>query len=318
MRPIRMRRRMLLLVVGSVLLGSCGSSGRGHAGGEPATGPGLHSPAAPVITSSGGPMPTAVPPANGPVTTQVPATVLDDGGGPELCLGPIALSLPPQCGGPRLTGWRWEDHEGDFVEANGVRWGVFLLTGSFDGTAFSPTTVVRAADVSAPRTDAGPELSMPCPEPDDGWRVVDADRTTEATMDAVLAAASRRPGVADVWLDRSRNPSSSTSVDEPGMTDPRLVTINVRVTRGLGATERHLRKIWGGALCVSRALHTDAELRKVQKRLTRLPGMLRASSGFDHVDVEVVHDDGSLQAWADATYGSGLVRISSALVPASG
>jgi hypothetical protein len=46
--------------------------------------------------------------------------------------------------------------------------------------------------------------------------------------------------------------------------------------------------------------------------------MLTASSGFDHVDVEVVHDDGSLQAWADATYGAGLVRISSALVPASG
>jgi hypothetical protein len=28
-----------------------------------------------------------------------------------------------------------------------------------------------------------------------------------------------------------------------------------------------------------------------------------------------MHDDGSLQAWADAAYGPGLVRITSAQVP---
>jgi hypothetical protein len=30
----------------------------------------------------------------------------------------------------------------------------------------------------------------------------------------------------------------------------------------------------------------------------------------------VVHDDGSIQAWVDQEYGEGLVRVSSALVPA--
>ena len=37
----------------------------------------------------------------------------------------------------------------------------------------------------------------------------------------------------------------------------------------------------------------------------------------DTLDAQVVFDDGSLQEWADATYGDGLVRISSALVPVS-
>jgi hypothetical protein len=41
--------------------------------------------------------------------------------------------------------------------------------------------------------------------------------------------------------------------------------------------------------------------------------MLTSSGQFDRVDVSVVHDDGSLQAWADATYGEGVVRIDSAL-----
>ena len=35
-----------------------------------------------------------------------------------------------------------------------------------------------------------------------------------------------------------------------------------------------------------------------------------------YVSVDVVHDDGSLQAWADETYGEGVVVITSALVEA--
>jgi hypothetical protein len=38
------------------------------------------------------------------------ATVLQEGDGPpELCLGGVAESFPPQCGGPEIAGWDWED-----------------------------------------------------------------------------------------------------------------------------------------------------------------------------------------------------------------
>jgi hypothetical protein len=35
-----------------------------------------------------------------------------------------------------------------------------------------------------------------------------------------------------------------------------------------------------------------------------------------HVLVDVVHDDGSLQAWCDEEYGEGVVLVTSALVAA--
>ncbi|MDQ2697611.1 MAG: hypothetical protein M3Y46_02355, partial [Actinomycetota bacterium] len=35
-------------------------------------------------------------------------TVLDAGGDPQLCLGAIAESYPPQCSGIPLEGWTWD------------------------------------------------------------------------------------------------------------------------------------------------------------------------------------------------------------------
>lgn len=59
-------------------------------------------------------------------------TVLQDAesGAPELC-GAVAESYPPQCGGLPVSGWDWDAvaHE----EAAGVRWGSYVVTGSFDG-----------------------------------------------------------------------------------------------------------------------------------------------------------------------------------------
>ncbi|MCD0443260.1 hypothetical protein LO763_06425 [Glycomyces sp. A-F 0318] len=48
----------------------------------------------------------------------------------ELC-GVVAESYPPQCGGLPVTGWDWDavEHE----EAEGVRWGSYIVTGAFDG-----------------------------------------------------------------------------------------------------------------------------------------------------------------------------------------
>lgn len=53
------------------------------------------------------------------LTTGHPVTVLDDGDGAELCLGGGNDSWPPQCGGPKLVGWSWAEHEGEYEEARG-------------------------------------------------------------------------------------------------------------------------------------------------------------------------------------------------------
>lgn len=46
-----------------------------------------------------------------------------------------------------------------------------------------------------------------------------------------------------------------------------------------------------------------------------MTGMTGSGSGIDSVDVSVVWDDGSLQAWADEEYGERLVRVSSSMRP---
>jgi len=60
---------------------------------------------------------------------------------------------------------------------------------------------------------------------------------------------------------------------------------------------------------------TDAELLEIQDAVTAaLPGVQTASTDGERVLVDVVYDDGSLQAWADEEYGEGVVVVSSLLV----
>jgi hypothetical protein len=53
----------------------------------------------------------------------------------------------------------------------------------------------------------------------------------------------------------------------------------------------------------------------VQLGLRAAPGLLTAERAGDTgpVQVLVVHDDGSIQAWADASFGAGTVLVRSAL-----
>ena len=132
-----------------------------------------------------------------------------------------------------------------------------------------------------------------------------------------MLAASRLEDYAGAWVDQTINPAYDDPDDvdkELAMNDPTKLVINVQVTGDPAAAEAELRRIWGGALCVTRAEHTERELRAIQDQAMELPGFLSGGSGFDRVDVEVLYDDGSIKAWADGEYGAGLVRVTSALV----
>ncbi|MBP2435591.1 hypothetical protein [Microbacterium amylolyticum] len=71
------------------------------------------------------------PPGDGELTPAALAMVLDPGSGPELCLGAIAESYPPQCSGPAIIGWTWPDDDDVFDEASGVQWGTFRVSGTY-------------------------------------------------------------------------------------------------------------------------------------------------------------------------------------------
>ena len=249
----------------------------------------------------------------------------DDKHGPQLCVGGVMTSDPPQCGGPDLPDWDW-DEAGGFTSRSGVTWGEYVVVGRYDGAAerfVLDRPAVRAEEYDGPRpaVEEDEPIGTPCAEPEGGWRVVEPARTTEASLTEVQRAASQLPGFAEFWYDQSINPAYGS--EDPGememlMNDPEKLVVNVSVTGDVDEAEAELRDVWGGALCVSQADHTEKELRAVQKELMERGGWLGIGTGQDHVDLTVVHDDGSLQDRLDAEYGVGLVRVSSALQPYPG
>ncbi|GAA1937078.1 hypothetical protein GCM10009797_33480 [Nocardioides hwasunensis] len=265
-------------------------------------------------------------PADGPVRTVT--TVLDEGGGPVMCLGMVMQSSPPQCDGPDVAGWEWADHpEAD--AAGGVRWGGFVVVGDWDGTTLTVTAARPATDDDWPRTQDD-DFVTSCDEPDGGWVVVDPATTTNGAKGDANRVAEQLPDYGLIWADQSINPrwpdwqrlvdgdlERDTLELEQAMNDPRYTILNVGVTDDLARAEAAVREVWGGPLCVYELYNTSARLREVADELRDLPGNLTPQFGTisNRVDLPVIHDDGSIQAWVDEEYGEDVVEVTSALTP---
>ena len=162
-----------------------------------------------------------VPLPAGPVRTANLATVMDTGQGPvELCLGPVAESYPPQCGGPSIPNWDWDTYGGGgFEEESGVRWGLYSLTGTWDGTEFMVSDSIIAA-----LYDSFYEEPPPPPEPGSAYSPEEFE--TIATEVGVLPGAQGQYADADhVYLDVTYDDGSIQDyVDDAYGTDVVLVT----------------------------------------------------------------------------------------------
>ena len=149
--------------------------------------------------------------------------------------------------------------------------------------------------------------------------MLDPALTTDASLDAAIEAAESLPGFARLWLDQSINPAAED--DEFAWNDPTKLILNVAVTGDVAGAQAALRQLWGGALCVSSAGHSESYLRRIRREveetLDRRDGVDWLVSGIeqDEVQIDVVHDDGSLQREFEERYPGGLVRITSALQP---
>lgn len=81
-----------------------------------------------------------------PGEVQGQGTVIQVGdASPQLCLGAIAESYPPQCSGPAIDGWDWDSVEGTFESSADVTWGAYVVTGTWDGTRFGATSAMTLA-----------------------------------------------------------------------------------------------------------------------------------------------------------------------------
>lgn len=156
---------MSLIIVGGIVaavltIGLSGCATAGSAPDAPVT-PGASdattAPASPIVTGADARAQLAdvpLPSATDPVLAI--GTVLEQDGIAMLCVGAVAESDPPKCGGPELVGWDWEafDHQ----ETHGVRFvqGV-AIEGTYDAAAqtFTPTgEPTSAAAIQLPAIEA--------------------------------------------------------------------------------------------------------------------------------------------------------------------
>lgn len=233
--------------------------------------------------------------------------------GPELCLGGVLTSLPPQCGGPAVLGWDWEVVGGE-KSVDGTTWGTFTVTGTWDGDAHTltlterPTTPGQPAPAERGQTPA----STPCPAPEGGWGVVDGSTTSDASLQAAIDHARSEPTVGGVWVDQSINPAvDGVPRDESRVNDPSRLVLNVSFTGDLGRQEGALREIWGGALCVSKASRGAVDRARIRAEVEAEVATLLFSSVDEiagRVEIGVPVDDG-LQQRFDERYGTGVVSV---------
>jgi hypothetical protein len=231
---------------------------------------------------------------------------------PQLCLGGVLESYPPQCGGIELVGWDWDAVEGE-ESAAGTTWGTWSVTGTWNGSRLTMTE--PPAPPEAPAADP-PDLSSPCDPPPGGWEAGEPPAGDDGGWEAALAHARAQPGFAGAWVTPLGEPG--TDAGEPATREePVPHVLNVHFTDDLERHEAALRERWDGPLCVVGAERTLAELQAVQQELHEELDALTSSVDEVRGVVEVtvrVEEPGTREALA-VRYGEDVVRLSAELRP---
>ncbi len=236
------------------------------------------------------------------------ATVLDDGTKVALCLGGIMESLPPQCDGPAITNWSW-DEASDEESASGTTWGTYQITGTYDGQSF---TVTEPPGPPVMSDEDDTDFTAPCDEPDGGWVAPEPSMTTEDDRNETMQAARREPDYAESWIDY---------IDDPSTEEEAIEADYILVMAFTGDLERHetiVRATWGGPLCLVQHERSFKELREIQDELGEF-GFETLWSDVDvisnTVGVGVVVATPEMLAELEERYGAGTVEVDSALRP---
>lgn len=221
--------------------------------------------------------------------------------GPELCLGGVAESYPPQCSGLPVAGWDWEDVE-DRRSSAGTTWAEVSVRGTYDGERFTLT-----APPGPPRPDRGPDDTDFTPaceapearDPDAEWSSVPQDEI---------------PRRVATWVTHD----ATEGWDGP-------FVLNVVVQPGFGEeAEAVVRRHWEGHLCVvERDQPLARELEAVQERLPdvledlvgRPPWVAYADERRGVVVAQVTVVDEEVQEALDEEFGPGLVELRGRLEP---
>lgn len=256
------------------------------------------------LTACGTGEPDALQPAQDDLRT-ASATVLESPShGPELCLGGVEESYPPQCGGVPLVGWDWSQVDGE-ESANGTTWGAYTVVGRYDGTSLT-LTEPPGPPAPPPPPEADP-IDTPCEAPSGGWRAPDPARAGQEQLGATIEAARAQDEHAGAWVD-----------DEEG-----TQVLTLAVTESLPEHEARARETWGGALCVVQHERALADLQRISDELfDRVaqefglePTFGSVSETENVVELGVVAATQEQQRAVAERYGEGAVVLQPALRP---
>lgn len=241
------------------------------------------------------------------------ATVLQDrSNGPQLCLGGVMDSYPPQCGGLDIMNWEWT---GDlkFERSSGTRWGEYVVVGTYDREAQTFTLAQPARN--AKRSDYGQgqdvDFSTPCEEPAGGW--------PEATEQELSAAAQRIQTVPTPPRSDTAPPRRGSTIEGFGglWLGRQPFVLNVRIVGDLTAADATIREFYDGPLCLIPSERTLAELQDIQNAVELGP-VLSAS----YVDVEAgvtvfetIAPDAGLERQLADRYGDAIRVDVTGLIP---
>jgi hypothetical protein len=311
-RPGLKVMRTLVPAAALLLCAACGSGEPGAVGGS--TG-----------ATDDAPPPT-VPAPDPEQLYEADGTVLEDEShGPELCLGGVALSLPPQCGGVPLANWDWDAVDGA-QSGSGTTWGEFHVVGMYADGVLTVTDVGPAEpDDLGAGSGTTRSFATSCPEPAGGWPAAEIGVAHEEAFAAGSAIAQARPDHVALWVDYGGD-LTGEEVDQ-AMVDgtPVAKIMNVVVTGDVAETEAAIRKVWRGPLCVVQ--HEGRTQKELQAIRAEAETFIQEELGLEMTwsqegdvglaaEVGVVIDvDGAAQAALDERYGPGMVRVFPGLRP---
>jgi len=129
--------------------------------------------------------PESVPAAGGEVTGM--GTVIG-GDSPELCLGAVAESWPPQCSGFPIVGWDWSAVKGTFDTNGTIKWGSYVVRGSWDGETFTLTGEPQSSATYDPMAQPSPTASP-------------AISLSQDELEKIQAKLPELPGYSSGWVD---------------------------------------------------------------------------------------------------------------------
>lgn len=220
--------------------------------------------------------------------------------GPELCLGGVAESYPPQCGGIPITNWRWDDVD-TAESANGTTWASVHVRGTYDGERF---TLTAEPGPMRPPPDEPYRFGPACDRPE----VVD-ERADGSTW-GLAGDESDVPGLVAIWVS---DPQGG------GYEGPFLANVIVR-PGSADEARAHIRRSWKGALCiVERDQRTAKELDADHARLDEVLTQQILTSSPDYMRGKIVAHitvvDDQARREVDDAFGPGVVELTGALKP---